>query len=73
MKKRKSGERRGTLRVASDIKMIKPKKPVTETQKMTVRKFTRRAQILYIIEEILTLLQSIFNKEEELKFLRRIS
>ena len=50
--------------------MIQLKNPVTETQKMTVRKFTRRAQIPYIIEEILTLPQSSFNKEEELEIYR---
>ena len=37
---------------------------------MTVRKFTRRAQIPYIIEEILTLLQSSINQEEELEISR---
>ena len=37
---------------------------------MTVSKFTRRAQIPYIIEEILTLLKSSFNKEEELEISR---
>ena len=34
---------------------------------MTVIKFTRRAQIPYIIKEILTLLKSSINKEEELE------
>ena len=47
--------------------MIQLKKPVTENQTMTVRKFTRRAQIPYIIKEILTLLKSSINKEEELE------
>ena len=37
---------------------------------MTVIKFTRRTHIPYIIEEILTLLQSIINKEEELEISR---
>ena len=60
--KRKSGERKGKPRLDSDITMIQLKKPVTETQTITVRKFTRRAQIFYIIEEILTLLQSSINK-----------
>ena len=49
-KKRNSGDRRGKNRLSSDIKMIQLKKPVTETQKMIVRKFTRRAHILYIIK-----------------------
>ena len=66
MKKRKSGEQRVKPRLASDITMIQLKNPVKETQTMTVSKFTRRAQIPYSIEEILTLLQPSFNKEEEL-------
>ena len=63
---KKSGEQRVKPRLASDITMIQLKNPVKETQKMTVSKFKRRAQIPYSIEEILTLLQSSFNKEEEL-------
>ena len=37
---------------------------------MTVSKFTKRAQISYIIEEILTLLQYSIEKEEELEIYR---
>ena len=70
IEKIKSGKRRGKPRLASDITMIQLKKPVTETQTMTASKFTRRAQILYTIEEILTLMQSSFNKEEELEISR---
>ena len=46
---RKCVERRGNPRLASDIKVIQLKNPVTKTQKMTVSKFTRRSQIPYII------------------------
>ena len=54
--KRKSGKRIGKPRLASDITMIQLKNPVTKTQPMTTRKFIRREQIMYIIEEILILL-----------------
>ena len=54
--KRKSGERIGKLGLASDITMIQLKNTTTETQTITVSKFTRRAQILYIIEEMFKLL-----------------
>ena len=53
--KRKSGERRGQARRASDVDMVELRKPVSETQQMGVNNFTRRAQIPYIVEEILTL------------------
>ena len=43
---------------------------MTETQTMTVRKFTQRSHTSYIIEEILNLLQSSFNKEEEIEISR---
>ena len=46
------------------------KNTVTENQTMTVSKFTRRAQISYIIEEILTLLQYSIDKEEDLEIYR---
>ena len=39
---------------------------MTETQSITVSKFTRITQIPYIIEEIITLLQSSINKDEEI-------
>ncbi len=52
---RKSGERRGKPRLASDITMVDLIKPTSETQNMPINKFTRRVQIPYIIEEILTL------------------
>ena len=68
--KRKSGERRGNPRLASDIKMIQLKNPMTETQTMTVSKFTRITQIPYIIKEILTLLRSSIDKEEDLEIYR---
>ena len=54
--KRKSGERRGRARRASDVDMVELRKPVSETQQMGVNNFTRRAQIPYIVEEILTLM-----------------
>ena len=43
---------------------------MTETQKMTVSKFTQREHIPYIFEEILTLLKYSFTKEEELEISR---
>ena len=67
---RKSGERRGEPRLASDITMIQLKNSLTETQTVTVSKFTRTSHIPYIIKEILTLLQSSINKEEELEISR---
>ena len=63
----KSGKWRGKPGLAIDITMIQLENPVNETQTMTVSKFKRRAQIPYIIEEILTLLQSSIDKEEELE------
>ena len=64
---RKSGKRRENTGLDSDITMIQLKNPVTETQKTTASNFTRRAHIPYIIEEILTLLRSSIDKEDELK------
>ena len=52
---RKRGERRGKPRLATDIAMVDLTKPTSETQNMAINKFTRRVQIPYIIEEILTL------------------
>ena len=53
--KRKSGERRGRPRRASDVDMVELRKPVSETQEIGINNFTRRAQIPYIVEEILML------------------
>ena len=48
---RKSIKRKGKPMLASDITMIQLKNPVTETQTMNVRNFTRRAHIPYIIKK----------------------
>ena len=63
---RKSGERRGKPRLATDIAMVDLTKPTSETQNMAINKFIKRAQIAYIIEEILTL-RSNATPNEELK------
>ena len=55
---RKRGERRGKPRLATDIAMVDLTKPTSETQNMAINKFTRRVQIPYIIEEILSFLRS---------------
>ena len=57
--------------MASDITMIQLKNTVTETETMTVRKFTRRENITYIIEEILILMRSSIDEEEELEIFRK--
>ena len=63
---RKSGERRGKPRLATDIEMVDLTKPTSETQNMAINKFIKRAQIVYIIEEILTL-RSYATPNEELE------
>ena len=63
---RKRGERRGKPRLATDIAMVALTKPTSETQNMAINKFTRRVQIPYIIEEILTL-RSYTAPNEELE------
>ena len=52
---RKRSERRGKPRLATDIAMVDLTKRTSESQNMAINKFTRRVQIPYIIEEILTL------------------
>ena len=61
------GKRRWKPRLASDITMLQLNNPMTDSQKMTVSKFKRRVQILYITEKNRTLLQSSINEEEELE------
>jgi len=63
---RKSGERRGKPRLATDIAMVDLTKPTSETQNMAINKFIKRAQKDYIIEEILTL-RSYATPNEELE------
>ena len=64
---RKSGNLRGKPRLASDITMMQLKNLMTETQTMNMSKFTIRAHITYIIEEIITLLQYSIDKKEGLQ------
>ena len=66
--KRNSGERRGRASRASDVEMVELRKPVSETQEMGVNKFTRRAQIPYIVEEFLTLRMYPGDAEEAKNF-----
>ena len=63
---RKSSERRGKPRLATDIAMVDLTKPTSETQNMAINKFIKRAQKDYIIEEILTL-RSYATPNEELE------
>ena len=63
---RKSGERRGKPRLATDIAMVDLMKPTSETQNMAINKFIKQVQIPYIIEEILTL-RSYATPNEELE------
>ncbi len=70
--RRKSGERRGRARRATDVRMVDLKKPVSETQEMGINNFTRRAQIPYIIAEILTLRTYAGKDEAEIENFRTL-
>ena len=50
---RKQGQRRGKFRDAANVEAVELDMTADETNGMKVNQFTRKAQIKYIIEEIL--------------------
>ena len=61
---RKSGTRRGKYRDADTLEPIELEKPASETNIMQVKNFKNKAQMTYIVEEIVFRLYKSYSQED---------